>query len=136
MSFSDAETAISAAFSTMATAQTLTVMRDNAPEPASITAKWCRIRFSSDPATLLSMGGTGGNKYRTPGQFVAEVYVPAKQGAETLRDIADAMRDAFIGQRIASPDIQFISVAAGPHQEVGAWSRRDFTVRFRFDEVW
>lgn len=135
MGFSGAEEAISVVFSTMATASSLQVVRDNGPEPADKTARWCRLRISGSAAELVSFGGTGRNKYRIRGQVAAEVYAPAKQGAAALREIGDAIGDAFRGVRLTSPVVRFQPPTFGQIQgaETG-WARRDVTVPFTFDE--
>jgi hypothetical protein len=134
VTFAQCEEAISARMSTVATAQAMTLVRDNAPEPADRAAKWARLRISATAADLISMGGVGRRRFRTRGQFVLELHAPSKQGASTLRTLGDAVVTAFRGVSLASPNIRFQPPVIGPIAEASGWSRRDVTVAFTFDE--
>lgn len=134
MTFAQCEESISARVSTVATAQTATLLRDNAPEPADKAAKWMRLRIGGGAAEVLSMGGTGHRKYRVRGTATVECYAPAKQGAATLRAVGDAVVAAFRGVASASPDIRYLPPTIGQFQDQNGWVRRDVTVPFIFDE--
>lgn len=117
----------------MATANSLAVLRDNAPEPADKAARWSRLRITGTAVELLSTSGAV-RKWRVRGQALAELYVPAKQGASVLRTLCDAITTTFRGITLASPDIRFAPPTFGQVQDSAGWARRDATIAFMFDE--
>ncbi len=134
MTFAQCEESLTARVATVATAQTATLLRDNAPEPTNTAAKWMRLRISGGTQDLLSMGGTGRRKYRVRGTATIECYAPGKQGAATLRAVGDALMTAFRGYALATPDLRCLPPSVGPITDSNGWARRDVTVPFFFDE--
>ena len=135
MSFSACEEAITARFVALTDTVNLTVVRDNGPEPADKSARWCRLHVWCSDAKAISFAGAGANKYRIEGNATAEVFAPAKFGASSLRAIGDAIGSAFNGVALTSPDIRFGNPTFGQITQVDGWARREITIPYTFDEV-
>lgn len=140
MTFSDVETAVNARFETACASQGAKLLRDNDPEPRTALAPWVRVRISSTSQELLAMGGANARKWRTQGQAIAEVHVPAKKGTAgepaPMRELFAAIQTQFRGVSTASPDVRYMPPSQSELVTVGdSWVRRTVTVRFTFDEV-
>ena len=97
---------------------------------------WCRfsVQFGGESTRLVSVGGPGQRRYRTIGQAVAEVYMPAGKGEEPMRAVHDAVTAAFRTQW-TEPDITFGTPSLTTGFRDGAWWKRNVQIPFRADEI-
>ncbi len=79
----------------VADAQSVEVAYDNFPfeDPGDTT--WVRFTVQMGESILVSSGGTGSNRYRTPGQAVATVFHPIEHGIDDSYTLVDQIADVF-----------------------------------------
>ena len=118
----------------VATPNTLRVIHDNAPEPASRVQSWCRFSVSTNAPEQVSMGQV---RYRVTGSATALLFSPIAKGDATVLALADLVIAAYRGAKIASPDITFTPPPGviGVAEQDEAWCRRTVEIPFRADTV-
>jgi hypothetical protein len=105
----------------VATPQELVVVYDNAPEPATSNPR-ARVTITLEDEVQLTMGL---RKWRATGVMEVQLMQPRERGDAALLTLAQAVVDAFRGQRIASPLVRFNP----PPYMAGAMDTEDATVR-------
>tara|TARA_R100000655_G_scaffold14716_2_gene33098 strand:+ start:1355 stop:1768 length:414 start_codon:yes stop_codon:yes gene_type:complete len=112
--------------------QSINVVYDNGPEPASITSSWCRFIVGIDNQEQISMGTV---RYRLTGTATARLFTPIAKGDRTAMDLADAVVAAFRGVRLTSPDVIFTPPPGviGTADQQDAWSILTVEIPFRAD---
>ena len=116
----------------IATEQAISVVYDNGPEPASISASWCRFSVSVDNHEQQTMGTV---RYRMTGTATAQLFTPIAKGDGASIDLADAVVTAFRGVRIASPQIRFSPPPGiiGTAEQEDAWCIRTVLIPYAAD---
>ena len=125
--------AIRSRFATeIGTGQSIDVVYDNGPEPASIKQSWCRFTVQVDNQEQISMGTV---RYRMTGMATARLFTPIAKGDGPSIDLADAVVTAFRGVRLTSPDIVFTPPPGiiGMADQEDAWCIRTVQIPFRAD---
>ena len=114
------------------TGQSVAVVHDNGPEPASITASWCRFSVSVESHEQATMGTI---KYRMMGIATAQLFTPIAKGDGASINLADAVVAAFRGVRIASPQIRFTPTPGiiGTADQEDAWCIRTVQIPYVAD---
>ena len=112
--------------------QSINVVYDNGPEPASITSSWCRFIVGIDNQEQISMGTV---RYRLTGTATARLFTHIAKGDRTAMDLADAVVAAFRGVRLTSPDVIFTPPPGviGTADQQDAWSILTVEIPFRAD---
>lgn len=125
--------AIRSRFATqIGTGQSIDVVYDNGPEPASISASWCRFMVQINSQEQISMGTV---RYRMTGMATARLFTPIAKGDGASIDLADAVVTAFRGVRLTSPDVIFTPPPGviGTADQEDAWCIRTVQIPFRAD---
>lgn len=110
----------------------ISVVHDNGPEPASISASWCRFSVSAEQPTQATMGTVF---YRMTGTATVQLFTPIAKGDGASIDLADAIVTAFRGVRIASPQIRFTPPPGiiGTADQEDAWCIRTVLIPYAAD---
>lgn len=116
----------------IATEQAISVVYDNGPEPASISASWCRFSVSVENHGQPTLGT---QRYRMTGTATAQLFTPIAKGDGASIDLADAVVTAFRGVRIASPQIRFTPPPGiiGTADQEDAWCIRTVQIPYAAD---
>jgi hypothetical protein len=88
----------------VATPNSLVVVYDNGPVPATTTPR-AVVTVSIDGEQQLTMGGA--RKFRATGTLEVALYVPRERGDAALLTLAQAVVVAFQGVTINSPLVRF-----------------------------
>lgn len=113
----------------------LRTIHDNAPEPAGVTASWCRFSISVDQNQQVSTGNPGGRRFRVTGTCMVQILVPIAKGDAAALAIADTIIAAFRNVSIA-PQITFLGAGiVGTAEQDAAWCRRRVAIPFRADDL-
>jgi len=75
---------------------------------------WCRLTLKTTETFQVSFGNPQGNRYRTHGVMIAQLFGPLGNGDGKLREIADVIMYAFRG--VTDNGVTF---RAPSHDEVG-----------------
>lgn len=112
----------------------LLTIHDNAPEPPTPPAQWCRFSVAIDNNQQVSTGNPGGRRFRLTGTAMAIVFAQAiGKGDAAALAIANTIIAAFRSVSIA-PQITFLGVGlAGTAEQDAAWCRRRVVIPFRAD---
>jgi len=57
--------------------------------------QWCRLTISPGQTTQESIGNPAGQRFRTPGVMIAQIFCPVGAGDGGLWDLADSIESAF-----------------------------------------
>lgn len=114
---------------TVATALSMPIVHDNAPEPAKATT-WARVSVLIEDTRQASLGTPV--RFRSRGAAVLNVSTRAESGDATLLAAVDALCDSFRGLTLTSPaEVRFDSpTPQGAATVDGPWFTR--TVRIPF----
>jgi hypothetical protein len=66
---------------------------------------WCRLTIKSGETLQKSVGNPEGNRERTPGIMMVQIFGPIGKGDSDLRNIADLITDAF--RRVTDNGVTF-----------------------------
>jgi len=88
----------------VATPNSLVVVYDNGPVPATTTPR-AVVTVSIGDEQQLTMGGA--RKFRATGELEAQLFVPRERGDAALLALAQDVLDAFQGVTINSPLVRF-----------------------------
>jgi len=73
-------------------------------------AKWCRLTIKTGETFQMSIGSPDGQRERTHGVMIAQLFGPIGEGDGELREIADAVRAAF--RRVTDTGVTFRTPSA------------------------
>lgn len=88
----------------VATPNSLVVVYDNGPVPATTTPR-AVVTVSIDGEQQLTMGGA--RKFRATGALEVQLFVPRERGDAALLTLAQDVLDAFQGVTLNSPLVRF-----------------------------
>jgi len=88
----------------VATPNSLVVVYDNGPVPATTTPR-AVVTVSVDGEQQLTMGGA--RKFRATGTLEVQLFIPRERGDAALLTLAQDVLDAFQGVTINSPLVRF-----------------------------
>lgn len=95
MSWETIENAITSRFKTqVADALSIDVHYDNQEFTEPYDTKWIRLLVRPGDTERMSYGGST-NRFRTHGVAIAQIMVPAGEGVEPAKEIADTIAAAF-----------------------------------------
>jgi hypothetical protein len=116
----------------VATPNSLVVVYDNGPVPATTTPR-AVVTVSIDGEQQLTMGGA--RKFRATGTLEVALYVPRERGDAALLTLAQAVIAAFQGVTITSPLVRFTPPPSlvGAVDYDAAMARRTVRVPFLSD---
>lgn len=111
-----------------------TVVYDN-QDLASVpgSGRYARVRILGHDHEQVTCGATA--RFRARGRVVIEVFEPLGQGDRTLLENIDTLRTAFLGHRVASPQIAFDPPSVTDGTRAGAFYMRSLVIPFRADEL-
>jgi hypothetical protein len=66
---------------------------------------WCRVSIRQGESNQVSAGGTGGNRHRTAGVMIVQIFGPTGKGDRDHLVVADAIKTAF--RAVSDTDVKF-----------------------------
>jgi hypothetical protein len=96
MTFEQLANTIRSRFKTqVADTQSLPTQYDNHSFDNPDNAQWCRLTINFGESFQASNGGTGANRFRTPGVMTAQLFTPTGKGDKDILALADVIKTAF-----------------------------------------
>lgn len=89
----------------IADVESLATQYDNQKFDNPDNTKWCRLTIKCGQTYQVSIGSPTGNRDRTPGVMIAQLFCPVGDGDGGLREVADAIREAF--RRVTDTGVTF-----------------------------
>ena len=96
-------------------------------------AKWCRLTVKFGETIQKSVGSPAGNRDRTSGVVMAQLFCPAGKGDSDLLAIADAVVTAF--KRVTDTGITFATPSSDVRGRVGNEWQINVNCPFYADDI-
>ena len=96
-------------------------------------AKWCRLTVKFGETIQKSVGSPTGNRDRTPGVVIAQLFCPAGSGDGELLTVADAVIAAF--KRVTGTGVTFRTPSADVRGRNGAEWQINVNCPFYADDI-
>ncbi|HUS74347.1 MAG TPA: phage tail terminator-like protein [Sedimentisphaerales bacterium] len=101
----------------VADALSLGTQYDNQKYDNPDNAKWCRLTVKFGETLQKSVGSPTGNRGRTPGVMIAQLFGPVGKGDGALLEVADAVETAF--KRVTDTGVTFRTPSTYPRGRSG-----------------
>lgn len=99
------------------------------------TDPWVRVTVRHGPSTQVTLGETGGRRFRRLGVVTVQVFTPVGDGMTLNDTLSDVAVNAFEGKSTGGDEVEFRNVTAS---EVGVdsdWFQTNVTADFEYDAV-
>jgi hypothetical protein len=73
----------------------LVTQYDNQSADKPDKVQWCRLTIITGETMQASIGNPSGQRFRTPGIMIAQIFCPIGAGDSGLWDLADSIESAF-----------------------------------------
>jgi len=116
----------------VSTPRALRTVYDNDPTTLPTSGEWCRLTVTLGESIATCLGG---ERYRTTGLAIAQLFAPLRTGDANLLAHGDAIQLAFRGRRENSPSLTFLSPHMAGKDREEAMLQVTINIPFRVDET-